>query len=97
MAVSFVAIIMAQAKCQDLLLNLFKCKFVIIPHAEELLCFLVHSRRNVNGAVIMLGKAPGYDLGIALVRLDSFLATLFQHRGRGKNLALYIAGRQLMV
>jgi len=97
MAVSFVAIIMAQAKRQDLLLHFLKRKFVVIPHAKEFLCFLIQRRRNVYWTVIMLGQAPGYDLGIALVGLDPFFAALFQHRGWGKNLALYIAGRQLMV
>ena len=97
MAVSVIPVIMPKTECQDLLLDFFECKLMIIPHAEEFFYFLVRCGRNMYRTIVVLGKASAYDFSVTLIRLDSLFATSFQHRGRSKDLAVDMVIGQLVI
>ena len=67
-----IPIVVAQAESEDLLLYLFQCELVILPHSDILLDLLILLRRDMYRAVITMGQTPCNQSGITLICFHFF-------------------------
>ena len=94
---SGVAVTMAQAECQDLLLYLFQCQPVVIPHSKKLLYFLILRSRNMDRTEIVGCQTPGNERSIPLVGLNLFLSGGLHHGGGREDNAAHAVLGQLVI
>ena len=92
-----ISIVVAQTESEDLLLYLFQCEFVILPHSDILLDLLILLRRDMYRAVITMSQTPCNQSGITLIRFHSFLTSWFWHCRRGKNHTFHVMTCKLVV
>ena len=83
-----------QTERKDLLLDLFQCQLMIVPHPNELLDLFIFLCGNVNFTVIIVSQTACDQSCVPFVRLDPFLAGGNRHRRWGKNHTLHIVRSQ---
>lgn len=92
-----IPIVVPQAESKDLLLHLFQCELMILPHPDILFDLLILLRGDMHRTVIMMGQAPGNQRSVTLVGFHFFLADRFWHCSRGKDDALHVMACKLVV
>ena len=55
----WIPMIMPEAEGEDLLFDLLQRQFVVIPHPDVFLGFLIFGGWNMDSAVVMMGQALG--------------------------------------
>ena len=74
---SIIPVIMAKTERQDLLLDLFQCEFVILPHPNIFFHLLILFRWDMYRAVIMMCKTSCNQGSISFVCFYLFPARRF--------------------
>ena len=92
-----IPIVVAQAESEDLLLYLFQCELVVLPHSDIPFDLLILLRGDMNRAVITVGKTPGDQCSVTFVRFHFFSASWFWHCSRGKNHTFHVMACKLVV
>ena len=75
---------MPKDKRIDLLLQLFLCQLMIIPHPKVFLNGIIFSRGNINRMIPAVAQALRNQISIALICFDS-LSLRGKHGCGGKN------------